>query len=272
MPAISRPRSSFSHCLQLLAARLVRVALDRDVVEEPAELDAVVANAASTGRPDRAPPGGSNPNAMHQLPRQTFASFAICSSSCCWLSLVHVEAAVHVHMRAVDELRRVRREPDDDGGDLLGRSRAPERCVPDGTLAHLRGPGGDHRRVDDPRVDAVDPDPMRVRQSARRISSAPITPALEAAYDAPAASPPTCPASDAIVTIRPRPRGTIDRSAAWQARNVPRRLTAWIRSHSSGVIWSKASRGRRPRRSRGHRPTRTAPRRSRRPERRRRHP
>ena len=80
MPAISRPER-VDVLLQLLPARLVRVALDGRVVEEAAELDAVVAPGAEHGRTSSSAAGGSNPNAMHQVPRQTFASFAIVPSS-----------------------------------------------------------------------------------------------------------------------------------------------------------------------------------------------
>src|SRR5919109_5015832 len=95
--------------------------------------------------------GGSKPNAMHQLPRQTFALLFISTSS----SLVHEQAAVDVDMCAVDEGGSVRREHHDDGRDLLGLSDPSERCLGDRTLEHLLRPPRDHRRVDDPWVHAV---------------------------------------------------------------------------------------------------------------------
>ena len=171
---------------QLLAARLVRVALDRDVVEEPAELDAVVApTPPAPAGPDRASPaaGRTRRPCTRCLDRSSLPS-PCRVLSCRWVvELLHVEAAVDVHVGAVARTRAASdASQTTTAAPPRPRSHAPERCVPDGTLPHLGGPGGVMRLSMIPGLTQLTRIPWCPANLATDFVR-PITPALEAAYD-----------------------------------------------------------------------------------------
>ena len=129
MPAISRPRSS-RWAFELGAARLVREALDRHVVEEAAELDSVVApRRERPAAPDRASPAARTRTPCTSFPAD-LRFFAIRMLLVGRLSVasVHEQAAVDVNVRTVDVGGAASEASmTHDCGHFLGGPDAPER-------------------------------------------------------------------------------------------------------------------------------------------------
>src|SRR5262249_4429031 len=201
--------------LQLPAALLVGEPFDRRVVEEPAELDPVVAEsgqhprdllqrrrrlepeahapapAAHLRRSCHCPPPPSCRKLETTCPptlqrpgrrRATSEQVTVCYLlwwcrmaepffglqselvTDCYLAAaasVHQQPAVDVDLRPVDEARRVGCEEDGDCRDLVRSGDAAEGRRRHEPGAHLRGPGGRERRVDDPGAEGVRRGPPR---------------------------------------------------------------------------------------------------------------
>src|SRR6059058_3740315 len=88
-----------------------------------------------------------------------------------WLPSLHRLAAVDDHGMPDDEGGRIRAQPDDGRGDLLGLAHSADRLLRDHLRASFgRAPGeaAHHRRVDVARADGVDTDVLRGVVEGRR--------------------------------------------------------------------------------------------------------